>query len=291
MGECLVFEEAASLLEKLVKAPVNAKQVERVCHHYGELLEKKSVDEGQETIEKDTRLHYGMVDGGMILTREESWKEIKVGRIFPAQAILPENQERNFISDSDYTAHLGSQQAFFEKLAYKTDPLANIIWIGDGARWIWNWTETHYPDAVQILDYFHCKERLCQFALHAFKQEDERKQWVENQENLLFNDAVEMVMANIALMQLNGEAKRLQKGLLKYYSNNEKRMRYGTYQEKGYLIGSGAIESAIRQLIQQRLKLSGQRWTMKGAQQIANLRVAKKSNNWKQVQLLIINHH
>jgi hypothetical protein len=48
--------------------------------------------------------------------------------------------------------------------------------------------------------------------------------------------------------------------------------------EKGFLIGSGAIESAHRHVLQQRLKLSGQRWTKPGRQQIANLRFVYKSN-------------
>jgi len=78
--------------------------------------------------------------------------------------------------------------------------------------------------------------------------------------------------------------------LLSYYSHNQERMRYGTYRQQGLLIGSGAVEAAIRQLIQQRLKLSGQRWTLQGAQQIANLRIAKKSGNLDQVLNLICNH-
>ena len=64
-------------------------------------------------------------------------------------------------------------------------------------------------------------------------------------------------------------------------------MQYRTYLEKRYLIGSGAIEAAHRNVIQQRLKRSGQRWSVKGAQQIANLRAFKKSNQWNAVIDLI----
>lgn len=67
-------------------------------------------------------------------------------------------------------------------------------------------------------------------------------------------------------------------------------MRYGSFKAQGLLIGSGAIEAAHRHLIQHRLKLSGQRWTKQGAQQIANLRVAKKSNQWYKVLDLIQPH-
>lgn len=64
-------------------------------------------------------------------------------------------------------------------------------------------------------------------------------------------------------------------------------MQYKTYRQNGLLVGSGPIESAHRNVIQQRLKLSGQRWSIKGAQQIDNLRVMKKSNNWECVLRLI----
>ena len=60
-------------------------------------------------------------------------------------------------------------------------------------------------------------------------------------------------------------------------------MKYASFLKKGYLIGSGAIESAHRNVIQQRLKLSGQRWLMVGAQRIANLRAYQKSNRWENV--------
>lgn len=71
--------------------------------------------------------------------------------------------------------------------------------------------------------------------------------------------------------------------LIRYYTRNQHRMYYGFYRERKLLIGSGAIESAHREVIQHRLKRSGQRWSKPGAQQIAQLRVAKKSNHWQKV--------
>ena len=64
-------------------------------------------------------------------------------------------------------------------------------------------------------------------------------------------------------------------------------MQYKDYREKGYMIGSGAIEAAHRNVVQQRLKLSGQRWSIAGAHQIVNLRASKKSNQWNTVVQLI----
>ncbi|MBI4947030.1 MAG: hypothetical protein HY840_11595 [Bacteroidetes bacterium] len=76
------------------------------------------------------------------------------------------------------------------------------------------------------------------------------------------------------------DAQRKRKELLQYYQSNLKRMNYKTYKQIGLLIGSGPIEPAHRHVIQQRMKRSGQRWTKNGLQQIANLRVASKSNLW-----------
>lgn len=83
------------------------------------------------------------------------------------------------------------------------------------------------------------------------------------------------------------EAKSTQDALVNYYTNNQKRMQYGTYKAKGYCLGSGAIGSAHRNIVQQRLKLSGQRWSLNGAQQIVNLRAYHKSNRWDEVVELI----
>ena len=69
--------------------------------------------------------------------------------------------------------------------------------------------------------------------------------------------------------------------LLTYPQNNETRINYGLYKEHGLLCGSGAIESANRDVIQKRMKQLGQRWTLKGAQQMINLRVCYKSGHHK----------
>ncbi len=85
------------------------------------------------------------------------------------------------------------------------------------------------------------------------------------------------------------EGKKCKEKLLNYFEANAYRMDYPTYDQRGYYIGSGAIESAHRTVIQKRLKLSGQRWTMEGAQRVLNLRVLKMSCKWNVVQEAIRN--
>jgi hypothetical protein len=288
VGQGQVFEEASEQLWKLSAVEISAKQIERVSHHYGQLLEGQTTDQGRDWAKaKEQALHYAMIDGAMVLTREEGYKEIKLGRVFKADSRLALSEKRTTIRESEYVAHLGSHEEFSRKFAFKLDNLSKLVFIADGAKWIWDYVEGNYGESVQILDYFHCKEKLCGFALAAFQEQGLGKEWVAEQQDLLLSDQVETVIANIALQTCKGEAKSKQQALLTYYGNNVKRMRYGSFQAQGLLIGSGAIEAAHRHVIQHRLKLSGQRWTKTGAQQIANLRVAKKSNQWHKILHLI----
>lgn len=287
MGQEQVFEQASQVVEGLTGSSVTAKQLERLCHYYGELAEAQQKKQADVLHPVDNRLHYAMVDGGMILTRQDDWKEMKLARLFAAQDHFNESAQRNMIHQSKYVAHLGGHRAFFNKLLPLTDSLSNLVWIADGARWIWDQVATYYPDSIQILDYYHCKEKLCEFAVEALKDSAERKEWINLQEELLLADQAEIVIANITLISCKGKAQQRQRSLLTYYENNLNRMRYQTFRQKGLLIGSGPMEAAHRHVIQQRMKLSGQRWTIDGAQQVATLRALNKSKKWNVVKDLI----
>jgi uncharacterized protein YaeQ len=286
-GQQCVFEDGSEQLEKLAGVEITAKQIERLTHAYGELLEARTL-ETPEVVAKEPSMQYCMMDGGMILTREDDWKELKLARVFPGKAHMAESEKRNFIKESSYVAHLGGHHPFFRKLEGLTDRLGNMVWICDGARWIWNWIEANHPESRQILDYYHCTEKLHDFAREAFKKGIERRRlWTDRQEELLKNGEVRKVLANISLVCCKGRAVQKQRSLQTYYENNIERMDYKKYREDGLLIGSGPMEAAHRNVIQSRMKLSGQRWTIKGAQQVANLRVANKSGDWQNVLNLI----
>ena len=294
IGQSKVYAEGAETMQRLTGVNVSDKQIERVCHYYGERLEetqqRQISEEGARMgTPADSKPHYLMVDASLLFTREERWKEMKLCRMFPAQDCIPISKNRHCITTSRYVAHLGSHKDFLQKVEYHADALAEKIIVADGAPWIWKWVEETYPEAGQVLDFFHAKEHLCLFAELQFKDVDERKKWIDAQCLRLLNDQVNTVIEHLKeLKSSTAESRKVRKQLIRYYLVNSKRMLYRTYKEKGWMIGSGAIEAAHRHVIQQRLKLSGQRWTIPGAQQVANLRVAHKSNEWDKVINLIL---
>ena len=292
LGQSEVFEDGSALLEKLLGLNISAKQIQRVSESYGSLIEDQEQnsianEEGLKAA-KEKDLTYVMVDGSMIFTREEGWKEIKVGRIFRAESIVQVQEKRKEITQSSYLCHIGKHTDFLAKVNNHVEPYLNKVCIGDGAKWIWNWADDTYPEMVQILDLFHALEKLSEYAKAQYPDIIEKNKWIETQKECLLTDKVATVIKTVSeTTPKTTEAKNTQEALISYYTNNQKRMLYGTYKAKGYCVGSGAIESAHRNVVQQRLKLSGQRWSLNGAQQIVNLRAYHKSNRWNEVVEII----
>ena len=277
LGQSLPFDEGSEMLHKLTGCELSDKQIERISHFYGQAIEEQTKQEvDNQPFSAKTNLHYAMTDGSMVFTRQDGWREMKLGRVFAAQDMV-NYKERREVSTSLYTAHLGNHTDFFKKFDRHLDGLKNLVAIADGAPWIWDFFDTTYPDAIQILDFFHAIERLSQLAVVQFKKKDTRSAWIEEQKKHLLEDKVEKVIETIKELVCKGQNQDIQQKTITYLNNNKHRMLYKTYTDKGYLIGSGAIESAHRHVIQQRMKLAGQRWTIQGVQQIANLRVVYKN--------------
>lgn len=291
LGQQKVFTDAEKSLLVLKGVSISAKQIENVCHYYGERIEQDiqiKITSGCPASRTDNKRHYAFLDGGMVLTREEKWKEMKLARIFSEDQRTCINENRGYIDQSTYIAHLGGHKPFWQKVEYHLDCKSEIVFIADGAPWIWKRVETMYPESIQILDFYHAKQHLCEWAELVFKDKNEKFRWIDLQSLLLLNDKVEDVIKNIGKRPaFSSAAKQKKRALLEYYTIHKERMKYRTFKSQGLMIGSGAIEAAHRHVIQQRMKLSGQLWTMKGAQQIANLRVVEKSNQWELVTQLI----
>jgi hypothetical protein len=155
-----------------------------------------------------------------------------------------------------------------------------IVFISDGASWIKNWIEDAYPQAISILDYYHAAEHLHDFADKYLKEDALKKLWTESQKELLLESKVEDVISNIKTLSEGKEAMQL----VAYYEANRQRMDYQKYRTIGAgIIGSGAIESAHRTVVQKRMKLSGQRWSAAGAQNMLHLRVTAMNGRWDKI--------
>ena len=156
---------------------------------------------------------------------------------------------------------------------------AEVIVLADGARWIWNLVDDLVPHAIQILDFSHAKHYLWEAAKILYGEDSPfLRPWVKEREALLFDDKVEQVIAHL---QHFLDLRPALTPIIHYFAQNVARMRYGTYRRRGYFIGSGAIESAGKQLTAARIKGAGMRWNIDDLNALLALRCVFLERSWQ----------
>lgn len=287
-GHLASYEKGVEALERMCHVKVSRAQLNRVTDYYGKQLASTANEERNLKPVLEKEYLYVEADASMVLTRDGDprWKEVKLGRLFNSSDCLRIDGKPSIIKHSQYVAHMGDYASFIKKM----DPLIEsfgslkerLVFISDGATWIRNWIEDSFSDATSILDFYHAGQYLYEYAHSVYPQDEkEAKQWAEEQKKLLLESKLPAVMENIRKLSPRSKAG---KKILTYYAENRRRMDYKKYLSMGArIIGSGAIESAHRTVIQARMKLSGQRWSKRGAQNMLNLRVVAMNHRWDKV--------
>ena len=221
------------------------------------------------------------------MNQKKGFREARVGVVFKESERLELSPKRTEIRRKEYVATLDKRGAFGERLFQLYAQTVGLvphetIVLGDGAAWIWEMADHYYPDAVQILDFWHVAEYVWEVARAGFAT-DKQKEWADEQLGLLKASNWRKVVANAnALTGGKADLKEVQLSLERYLTNNASRIDYATYTAKGYMIGSGVIESSNRRVVARRLKQAGMHWSEYGAEGVMNLRAAylSSSSRW-----------
>ena len=228
------------------------------------------------------------VDGSMLPIRgDEPWKEAKVGVVYRHDAAANEP----IAGTSRYVAVVNGMGEFAPVLeealeVENLDEVGKVVWLGDGAPCNWNLADQLCPDAVQILDWHHAVEHAVDCGKVLLGEESPLVPlWHRRAQELLAAGDPEALIREVMDCLECIEPKRrdtrerLQavEDLVRYYRANFTRMKYRLYRDDGLPIGSGAVESAHRHVLQKRMKLAGQHWAMRNARRMARLRAAYRT--------------
>jgi hypothetical protein len=160
---------------------------------------------------------------------------------------------------------------------------AKKVVLADGAEWIWNLADLHFPGAIQIVDLYHARQHLWELArkLHpndAVKQ----KAWMKKHQRLLDKGKIaKLVLTLRAIDSANSEVVEKLRVETNYFGRNAGRMRYPWYRRQHLLVGSGVIEAGCKNVIGSRLKQSGMFWTVRGANAIVALRCCRLNGQFE----------
>lgn len=280
-----VFSNVPDRISSLLGIEVNESQVYRTCQNVAESLDEDELSEPSEALSetesKESEQVYAMVDGSMLFT-DDGWQETKVGRVFQASHYIEKEEHRWKIHTSQYLAKRGYYSEFttnFERMLPPSSACKKIF-VTDGATWIGQWIARQYEGAVHIIDFFHVCEKLASVA----PKNDSN--WLTKQKEAMLNSEVENVLAAVKALPEQGD---IIQTLIAYLENHKHQMDYRYYRAQGWMIGSGAIESTHRTLLQVRMKRSGQRWANHGCDKMIKLRVAYKNGRGDLIRKLLKN--
>jgi hypothetical protein len=238
-------------------------------------------------VRKETEGRAGRIEGQPARTRE-----CKLGCVFTQTAV---DEEGWPIRDPDSTTYAGAIESaddfgfrlYTEAWGRGWESATIRIVIGDGAVWIWNLADQHFPGAIQIVDLYHAREHLWKIAAWLHPNDPAAKKlWMAPMKDLLDVGKIEPLVARlreIAAHHATAQPTLSEEILTEagYFETNTHRMRYPEFRAKGLFVGSGVIEAGCKAVIGSRLKQSGMFWTVRGANDIIALRCCRLNGRFE----------
>jgi len=230
---------------------------------------------GVPVMKKETEGRKGKADGQPAHTRE-----VKLGCVFTQTTW---DKDGYAIRDPDSTTYTGAIEPaeefggrlYLEAWNRGWSHAEKKVVIGDGAEWIWNLADIHFPGAVQIVDLYHARQHLWDLARRLHPNDPvQQKAWMKiHQKRMLDKGKIEkLVLALRSIQSTNAELREKIRTEAAYFERNARRMRYPMFRRQHLFVGSGVIEAGCKTVIGARLKQSGMFWTVRGANSIIALR-------------------
>ncbi len=302
------FEDAAGALQETLRIELPDEAIRRVAEGIGQVAESEARETialaqgGQEPlpaaeVHPTSPVLLVETDGAMVHEVDSKWHEVKSGLVAALGPQTRRDKETGrttlVMGKPSYCAGFERAEAFWYRLYVEacrcglgSKLVTMILVLGDGAGWIWH----HVPDflefdgveVVEIVDFYHACEHLAQVAGAVFGEGSAgAKVWLEGLRWSLERKGVGPILAALAELTPEGaEATEEVRKAIGYFTEHAGRMDYPKFIARQLPIGSGAIESACKTLIEEREKGAGMRWTEQGAQSIATLRALHKSGRW-----------
>lgn len=232
-------------------------------------------------VASETEGRMGRIEGQRARTRE-----CKLGCVFTQTSVDAQGWPIREADSTSYAGAIETAEEFGFRIyteAWRRGwewAVVKVV-IGDGAVWIWNLADQHFPGAIQIVDLYHARQHLWEVAalLHPHDAAA-KKLWMIPMKELLDGgdiESLEACLRQIAAAQADSHP-TLAKEVLKeaeYFATNASRMRYPEFRSKGLFVGSGVVEAGCKSVIGARLKRSGMFWTVRGANAIIALRCCR----------------
>ncbi len=289
---CRSFEDAERMLKEFNKGNITDSTIRFITEEIGNQIFEETKQKAEETYENIVKLvneehalrkdltMYIEFDGSMIrkiLEKGTEWKELKLGSIFIKNKIGKIIQ-REYIS---YYGEAENFKKFLFTLAINMGYLEmeRVVVLADGAHWIWNICKELFPDAIQILDYYHLKENVFEYFAEVYKDNIELAKKEARKLIKKIDRGTKIATILKGIPEITNKPDNIV-NLPNYLEYHQERILYKKYKQENLDIGSGVIESGNKNVIQHRMKQTGMKWLESSVQAIATLRCLLFSDKW-----------
>jgi hypothetical protein len=302
VGQEAPFEHGRQQMKLLADLEVTAKAVERTAEAIGEDIAAREQEEIQRAVQLDLPIVVGeaipilyvQMDGtGVPVVKKETvgrqgkiegqpahTREAKLGGVFTQTTWDEEGFALRDPGSTTYVGAIETAQEFGPRLYLEAckrgwSRAEKKVVIGDGAEWIWNIAEQHFPGAIQIVDLYHARQHLWELARRLYpNQQAEQQRWMIIHKDALLNEGKieDLVTSLRSIDSSNPEVAEKTRIEADYFEKNTERMRYPEFRAQHLFVGSGVIEAGCKAIIGSRCKQSGMFWTVRGANAILALR-------------------
>jgi hypothetical protein len=302
VGQEAPFDHGRGQMKVLAGLEVTAKSVERTAEAIGADIAAGEQREIRKAIQLDLPVIVGepipilyiQMDGtGVPVVKKETegrkgrntgqpahTREVKLGCVFTQTKWDSEGYPLRDPDSTTYTGAIETAEEFGKRIYLEAwnrgwSRAEKKVVIGDGAEWIWNLADQHFPGAIQIVDLYHARQHLWDVARKLYPNDEvNQKVWMKiHRKRLLDKGKIEKLVLSLRLIDSTNpdviEKIRLEAD---YFEKNAARMRYPKFRRQHLFVGSGVIEAGCKTVIGSRLKQSGMFWTVSGANSIIALR-------------------
>jgi hypothetical protein len=302
VGQAAPFEHGRQQLQLLAGLEVTTKSVERVAEAIGADIAAQEQVEIQRAVQLDLPIVMGepipilyvQMDGtGLPVVKKETagrpgkidgqpahTREAKLGCVFTQTTWDEEGFALRDPTSTTYTGAIETAEDFGKRLYLEAwnrgwSRANKKVVVGDGAAWIWNLAEQHFPGAIQIVDLYHARQHLWDLARKLYPNDARgQKRWLGlHQKRWLDKGKIEKLVVSLrAITSTSIEVAETLRTEADYFETHAERMRYPEFRKQHFFVGSGVIEAGCKSVIGSRLKQSGMFWTVVGANSILALR-------------------
>lgn len=287
LGAWVPFAQASTLLEDFAHVRVSRSTARRLTEGAGAAYEQVQ----QEEVERIERVlppspqgpTKGLlsVDGAMVPLRGGEWAEVKTMVLGEVDVAGQTGQLSYFsrMADADTFGRL----ALVETQRRGLEGAERVSAVMDGAEWQQGFVDYHRPDAIRVLDFPHAAERLSGIGNVVWGEgTPTTKQWLCTQCHQLKHEGPAKVLTELRLLREAHPDNEVLATNLNYLEKREEQMQYPRFQEEGWPIGSGVVESANKLVVEARLKGAGMHWERSAVNPMLTLRNVVCNDRWRE---------